>query len=384
MVASIIGGSDNVYKINWGSACCEQGALEPPFIRYTDDNPVYECNTYTDECRIQLHPDREVSIFGTGGVVGVAYTICNVDGSNCGFKTSLSWGLTKGADDVQTVTIPYGKEIRFSTNSLKKSWKYIKYEATYKPFFVKGMENGKVFISQSCYLNTELQGKTLTDGVNRLEPSPSSPNHCQSYLLDYNLVTTKIYRHNAQDVICQARNIYKIDTENFKDGGSIRVQGDRITDVECCPHEANCDEDFKFVDNRIRDCTRTAECIGGGDPFAVTGTSYSFFTCVNEKCELKNPISVECTNNAVCNQKYNENMICENWQCKKPKPIEKCGDGFCDDLAGETPTSCPEDCNPVEEKPYSWTFLLIFVVIFVLLWYNRAKITSLVKRWIKI
>lgn len=343
-------GYESVYKANYGHICCEEGAYEPKFIRYCDDVSIYKCNAYTDECRIEIHPAQDLGFNGRS----VYYQICNLDERGCTTENRISFSGYSETTDNKLLYVPYGKLIKFSPLGFPNSadWGYIKYEADYRRFYIQGEENGRVYTQSTCILNSELKKRVLAGGLNEL--SKTGDNRCQNYITDYILVETKTYNYNGKEVICQTRNLYDIDTITLLDSSTKKIQGDKIKSVDCCPAEANCDADtFKFKEVVIKECTYDYECANAGEPVAITGTSYVTFDCENSKCVQSSPVQVECTNNAICVNKYNSpNYVCKNFKCSSDGSwLGHCGDGFCEDVIGETATSCPEDCGEYPRVP---------------------------------
>jgi len=337
-----------IYKAYWGHICCEEGAFEPAYVRYADDVSTYKCNAYTDECHITVN---NLKPFGslTLGSSKLVYDICNIDAGSC---QGFSYNLQK--DQSHSFIIPYGKEVRFKDCGwLCDDRDYLKYSAKYRKFYIQGVENGKIFVHKSCILNPELRERVLAGGLNEL--SKTGANRCQNYITDYVLVTTNTYYYSGKNVICQARNIYEIDTLNLLDGSTTKIQGERIKSVECCPQEPNCDDDFKFKEEVIKDCPNgyDYECANGGEPVMVTGTSYVTFKCGSDlMCYQSNPVNVECTNNAICVDKLDSpNAVCKDFKCELDDEwLGHCGDGKCESVLGETATSCPEDCGEYQPE----------------------------------
>lgn len=375
-------GYDMVYKQNWGHICCVQEYdYDIVWTRYTDDKTIANCDAYTNECRISIYPDRDPGIGG----LSVNYQVCGLDGKNCGSKILAKWtGLWIGsADDYEVVTIKKGQSVKFSPSFLwnANDWSKIKYTLEAKSFYIKGQENGKVYRQESCILNSQLKKRVLQDGLNELQKSGA--NSCQNYMIDFIATATKTYMYNNQEVICQARQIYNLDKMTFKDGSTKKIQRDKIADVECCPHEANCDEDsFQFVEENVRECSLTSECPNGGNPIAETGTTYVTYNCNSGTCTKSAPQTVECTNTAVCIQKYGPTSVCDlspaGWgTCKtRTEEIGYCGDGKCESLLGETTNTCEADCGKIDGIPWwlslfkalQWWHYLILAVLLIILY----------------
>jgi hypothetical protein len=348
---SLTGNYNYVYKAFWGSVCCEEGALESPFIRYADDVTSFKCDAYTDECRINfLYNERKWSL---GSGANVCYKINN------GATREIAW------DSSQTIILPYGDKISFVSCGFNQDARgYYQWKEQHRTFGLVGQENGKKFTTSSCILNSNLKERVSSDGLNELTRTGS--NRCQNYLTDFIKVATKIYEYKGDEVICQARSIYAIDEEQFKDGSTIKFQGNRIKGVDCCPTESGCSEDFEFEKNVQKECSSDLECANGGQPIGITGTSYTTFNCRNGECVQSAEQEVECTNNAICQQKMNDaGAVCKNFKCEdNDEWLGHCGDGKCESIIGETPTSCPNDCGDYD-KQTNW-LLIIGIIILVL------------------
>jgi len=353
-------GYESVYKENYGHICCEEGAYEPPYIKYADDKPTYKCDSYTDECRIMFEKNEP----GWNMDLNLKYNI------NGGATQTISWNMLP----TKVIYLPSGSEINFLDNShwsilgtTKDSRGYVKYLADYRIFYIQGEENGKVYTSETCELDYDLKGRVLAGGLNEL--AKVGANRCQNYIIDYILVETKTYDYQFKEVICQAREIYEIDEIDLLDGSTRKIQGNRIKGVECCPTEANCDEDtFKFKEDVIKECTYDSHCPNAGNPVAVTGTSYVEYECVSGMCKQSSEVDVQCTNNAICVNLYNKpNMVCLNFKCKESEEWSgHCGDGKCESVLGETPTSCPDDCAGNGEGKFKWNTLYLLPILLAL------------------
>jgi hypothetical protein len=356
-VMETIGDYDVVYKQNWGHYCCVQyDDYDITEIRYMDDKTTRKCDDYTNECLFVINPDRDFNFLS--GAKSFKYAICNIDGSSCSAWNTNTFYATVKKTDTKTITINAGKLIKFSDIFLQKDMKYFKVNKKVKSFYLKGQENGKVYVQESCILSSDLRRKTTTDGKNEL-----AFDECQNYMIDFIKVATKTYLYNNKEVICQARQLYEIDEQQFKDGSTNKIQGEKLVSVNCCPSENNCDENtFDWIPDKIRECTYSSECSHGGDFYGKTGSSdiAEYFQCINNIC-VKKEKSVECTSTAVCLEKYGEGYVCDLSQknyghCIKSSVPLICGDGVCD--IGETFSNCPEDCEEGERDlcPGWWEY----------------------------
>jgi hypothetical protein len=364
-------GFETVYKQNWGHIECVQNFdYDIVYSRLLKDRRTFDCNDYTNECRITIHNEKEKRFqLGVSG----SYQMCDAffgsslfqDRSNCGTPTSYSLG---GADSKE-VTIPVGKSLVFKTGFFVVGEDYTRITKQAKSFYIRGVENGKVFVQESCVLNSELKRKTPSDGLNEL--TKTGTNSRQNYLIDFISVASKTYEYQNEEVICQARDLYGITNQAFKDGKIKKIQGERITGVECCPHEANCNVDtFQFVDNNVRECTFSSECPNGGQPIAVDPTHYKQFSCSAEgQCIEGSPVSVECTTSSECTRKFGQGSVCDlstnNYgKCVSNTKPNYCGDNTCNLLDGENGQTCPADCVSQNETAPWWLTLPWYVYVF--------------------
>jgi hypothetical protein len=344
-------GYDNVYKANWGHICCVQEDTYDIFVDYgIGTEKTIECDDYTDEC----------SFYVTDG-----------DGS---YKINSGSSINVYEGDV--VIVPYGSEITFKSSYFVLSlFQTADLQVTKKAksFYIKGQENGKTYRQESCLLNSDLKSRVLADGLNELQKTGS--NSCQNYLIDFVSVASKTYSYMGQEVICQTRQLYGIEEETFKDGSTKKFQGSLIKSVECCPSESNCNEGtFTFVENNVRECSYNTECSNGGDPVAVSGTSYVKYECISGSCVKSDQIYVDCTNNAVCIQKHGENSVCDLSMDNYGKCVTNsewigyCGDGVCESIISETKTTCPEDCGNNNSGGFSlaWYWWILIAVVILL------------------
>ena len=60
--------------------------------------------------------------------------------------------------------------------------------------------------------------------------------------------------------------------------------GEKIADVECCPSESNCGNDFKFRTSAQKECTYSYECDNAGELFGITQTTAGYYVCESGKC----------------------------------------------------------------------------------------------------
>lgn len=334
---------DNVYVLNWGSMCCQAGSyktLDGP--KYADDKITTQCKENVDTCDLIIEcagPFPALAI----GYCKVEYNECDIGGSNCVKRT-----YTIGKYDIKQFPLQAGKEATFLKNSaLADDRKYYTWERKGAIYRLKITENGKIVLDDSCTLSDSLKGKVLAGIPNQIPRGNCEDDGPINYFLGYSQSYTKTYKYKTQEVVCQTRTVYGIDTQTFKDGSVVRIMGNKIADVECCPSESNCGTDFKFKVDAVKECTYNYECDNGGDLFGITQTTAGYFVCQGGEC-VKKTKQVECTSDSVCQTRYGGGYICskaqETWgECIEAPSGPYCGDGYCD--IGESKSTCAEDCE---------------------------------------
>ena len=357
---SIVTGNENVYVLNYGHLICREQDSISTLIDHKYFNQfsvkqdgffgspyiVIPCDEFVNACQFDINKDRvsgnllDDSIFTT--------EICpNYQGTGCGTLESYT---SKKPSDIKTVTVPFGKSIKISMKGVNPQVATTVITKSAKLFSLRGQENGQLFdASKDCVLSSDLQDQV---GVN--EPNRIEKDGYINYVINSVLVSTKTYTYQNQKAICLARSLYKVDTESFKDGSSTKVQGSKLTNVECCPSEPNCDSTtFKFKPNIVRQCSISAECINGGNPIAKDGTHYTQFSCSSEgQCVESSPIQVQCTNNNACGNDKICDLTLNNYGKCIDAPVDNnyCGNGVCDSVSGETSGTCSIDCLTSDSK----------------------------------
>ena len=356
---STIGGLENVLKADWGHICCIQNDdYDVNVIKYIDDVTNFPCDSYTNECIYQFKVGTDIPwyILSVPGTFPVYYQVCNLDGTGCSITQSKVVYGRKAGSVSDSFIIPVGKSIKivndcytWESSCKEEQYKYIQLEKKCKTFYIEGEENGQIFTQESCVLSSKLKGLVLSSGLNEL--SKVGANKCQNYMVDFVSTMTPTYTYNLQKVICQARTLYKIDSQKFMDGSTKLIQGNSLGLVGCCPTEANCDSTtFTFKPDVIKECTYSTECANGGKPVAIDATHYVTYNCISGQCVKSAPKVTECTTTAQCILKYGANSVCDlspgNWgKCKTNTPPNYCGDGTCDGTTGENVLTCCTDCG---------------------------------------
>jgi hypothetical protein len=356
-----LAGYNTVWKQNWGHYCCVQedayDIVDPWRLSQKD---TYRCSAYTDQCEITIKNvdtgSWTINSFGE-------YSVCSSSGCSASTYYNLEIGQYK------SFIIPYGSYVVFDTGLDVLGEEDTEITLRAKSFYLKGVENGRVYRQESCVLNPHLKSRTLQDGLNEL--SKTGANQCQNYLIDFVSVATQTYTYNGQEVVCQARQLYGIDPQQFMDGQVRQLQGAYVASVQCCPTEPNCDANtFRFVEINPRECTYDAECPNGGNPVAVSDSSYVSYTCLEGRCSVSPEHAVECTNSIKCIERYGSGWVCDlspaNWGRCKPATVSGfCGDGVCESIEGENDITCPADCL----GSWPWYFYVLLIGGLILLFY---------------
>lgn len=325
-LASIIGFS-SVYKAEYGSVCCQKSGTWD-VANYWQNGGAYSITcTKSDECRISIQDTRT-----SGGILTPLSSII-VNGN--------LYTLTYGQKTTIAMTMKNGEVWNVQPLILGGNDRVVS-EVQY--WNLRALENGKqvIFTSGTCDLSADLKHKTPATFLNTIPHDT-----CQNYFLDYINVASQTYSYNNQEVICQTRELYSITNMALKDGSTIKLQGDRIASVQCCPNEANCNVDtFTFQNNQVKTCTTSLQCENAGEPFGLTQTTAGIYSCVDGTCQMTT-LNVQCTSDAVCLQRFGAGKICDMsighyGNCIEAKP-SYCGDGYCD--IGESKSTCPADCN---------------------------------------
>lgn len=333
-----------VYKQEWGNICCiQEDDYDISFSNFLVDQSLFVCDHYTNFCEVEI---KNVETgWTTMDNVG-SYQLCDISGGNCESKQKYVLGTS------QVKVLPHlrvGRSYKFTTGILTSGEETSLITLKAKSFYIKGLENGKVYRQESCVLSSELRERVLSGGLNEL--SKTGANSCQNYMIDFVQVATRTYGFEGRNVICQARQLYEIDNLRFKDGSFNKVQGDLIKAVECCPAEANCDSDsFTFVVDDRKRCTFSSECPNGGSPVATGSNTYVTYDCVSGWCDMSVEKFSECTITAECIRLYGPGSVCDlspaNWgNCIASTKPRHCGDGVCDSVDGENYDTCPADCS---------------------------------------
>ncbi len=329
-LSSIIGYSA-VYKSEYGSICCHKSGqwTEVQFVYYPTSYLTCGEKEFADECRITLYNSRT-------GILGGASVLINGVEYDLNPQETYTIPTTMKSGERWVIKVPLA--ILPHTESIKITREIQKWN-------LEAEENGKkvIFTTGNCDLNADLRHKTPASFLNSIPMDT-----CQNYFLDYIQVATQTYSYNEKEVICQTRELYDITNMPLKDGTTIKLQGNRIATVQCCPNEANCDVNtFTFKVDTIKQCTSSLQCQNAGEPFGISQTRAGRYDCISGTCQLTE-LNVECTSDAVCIQRYGAGKICDvavghYGSCIDAPSGAYCGDGYCE--IGESKANCPSDCG---------------------------------------
>jgi hypothetical protein len=113
--------------------------------------------------------------------------------------------------------------------------------------------------------------------------------------------------------------IKKIDpsySSQKEDGDRIRGLGKFLANVECCPSQPNCNDDFEWEQGDT-DCFSDAQCANGGNYYYYAPKQVIREACNSEKCVLQAPITVACGRDSDCGN----GQVCQKvgdidkWKC---------------------------------------------------------------------
>lgn len=353
--------------------CMPDDSYSGQLIKYLDKQNSFTCNSFTEECRLK-------------------YEYINPPWSACKtikiFKNNQEITLSPS----NYITFKLGETIKFEEQlciTLTKSFPYTKVTMEWKPWglyrFVGGSKqlvnsaNCNIISSQfSNILESDYPGSVLyrqggegTKWINYVNAWNYGP-------------ATNVFTHQTYGkVYCNAGTIYSIKTLKLQngalvelnplysgqkaDGTTISGMGNRLTNVQCCPNEPNCGDDFTFKPT-TPSCFTDAQCINAGQPIPITKTTYKYYTCESGKCVLKGPKTVECTSNAACQTGYICDLSRTNYgTCINQVGTTYCGDRTCD--LNENEINCPADCR-IDGKQCKWYENKVADRTTIKMWYN--------------
>lgn len=354
---------DNFVKPQWARLeCAPTDSYEGVYIKWLDQESLFKCDANTAECRFTVeHTGSGIFVKS----LRTKYSECDLNGNNCGFTNSLH------LDDGEKKTLPrinVGRSYKFDVSCLLCIGEnYGKVTQDWKPWKVYRFVGGAKFEqhSISCSIGSSDKGNILFEdrGITELSKTGGEGQKWINYVNDWVYgPASNIFDYNGEEVYCTAGAVYdivelrvadgsikKVDptyTGTREDGTILRGLGNKISNVECCPNEPSCTDDFEYVkvDDTTQECFSNIQCFNAGGPVPVSGTSYVIYQCINDQCVKSAQISTECTTNAQCDQGQICDLSTTNYgQCITQTTGPYCGDNICQ--SDENIVLCPVDCK---------------------------------------
>jgi len=158
-------------------------------------------------------------------------------------------------------------------------------------------------------------------------------------------------------------------------GGSYKIIDPSVNDfvnVECCnnlevPPGYSCSSNHKIVHvSQDTKCSVFKRC-PYENGIATGDKKFLSQECVSGECVTKT-INVECNFDSECNGGFcdvNNDDPSKN-KCVSIKPLDKCGNGYCELSFGENSQTCPKDCLPDSEVNNGLLTIVLVAVAVVL------------------
>jgi len=358
-------------KPSWARLeCLPTDAYEGIDVKWLDQQTLFKCDGFTEKCEFKIENTRDSILSLSEG----KYAICNLDGGGCANKINYRFDRLEISSWME---IPSGKSIQFDSGILVAGEDDTKVTLRWKPWKLYRFVGGAKFIVNSfnCDITSGAKSKIRQEdypSVGKLFRTGGTGMKWINYVDDWNFgPPTNVFTHsNYGEVYCSAGQIFdiielrmedgslrKVDpgySQSLPDGDILSGLGSRLSNVECCPNEPNCQDDFTYASTPIpdRECTTDIQCFNSGNPVPKTPTSYTTWGCnVDGICVESAPIIVECTSSAHCSS----GQICDLSTLNYGKCINQnigsyCGDRVCD--LDESFKTCPSDCDapPIECK----------------------------------
>jgi hypothetical protein len=345
----IFGTSATIWIKEDGRLECNKDQSPQSIIKYGDQDYKFTCggDYLVDECLV--------------------YATCSGTpwyNPGCGGyyeKTSgdTKYGLSQNQNTLITKLSP-GESITFKSKGsywIGNNLNYLRIEYQFNPYRLYTIEDGGKYLTSSsdcCLANQkELQKNQFSYG----DWDCIFKGEWRNYFLNWKQISGgKIYAYQGKEVICRTQALYTLNREKLADGTTRNIQGNKIKDVECCPHQDNNCDSSSFTFKQIgkeeeRTCSFDYQCTNNGNPWnnPFSSTTAKIEKCVNGKC-VEGTIAIECDSDAKCRSIYGTGYGCDlsfdNYgKCIIIGNIEqlRCGDGYC--TTGETYVNCPEDCE---------------------------------------
>jgi len=331
-------------KPQWGRMEC---SAEDTFSRTNvdiskdwDSNWV-DCGAdeLTEWCDILL--DADGGHWYDASKVRVKYRECDIGGS-CSGENSIT--ITKGTDDELIKRIRSGKTLQLVVEDAFWGWNYntevVKEFYRFKLYEHYGGAK-RVLNSAGCNIPTSKVKDNLLEGEKSIEERDS----CSSGNLEkgdwcnyvYDWVygpAYNVFEHDTHgEVYCTGGAIYDIvelETEDGdikkldptydstkQDGERLRGLGSFLQNVECCPSQPNCNDDFEWDTGSGTSCFSDAQCANGGAWYYHSSKQVIRESCEEGYCELQSPVTVACARDSDCGN----GQVCQkvgeisNWKC---------------------------------------------------------------------
>ena len=346
--------------------CAPTDAFEGKNEKWLDQQTLFKCNQNTEECRFTIDLTNKNTF---PSFIRVEYFICNIDGNNCGGRllSVNGAGILSNPKQLDQFNIPVGKSVKF-TNGLYYE-KIIKITQEWKPWSLYRFVGGAKFIvnSQSCRITSSERDQILKeDVVDELFRMGAEGQKWVNYVNDWVYgPATNIFNYNGKEAYCSAGAVYsivelqvadgtikKVDPNYVgvkSDGTTLKGLGNKISNVECCPNEPTCTEDFEYAkadspEIEDKECFSDLQCPNAGGNIPDSQTSYIAYSCEENKCRKSEPIIVECTTSSACRNGQICDLSTTNYgQCITQTIGEFCGDKICQ--ITETFNTCSSDCT---------------------------------------
>lgn len=381
---SIVQSSDFAKPL-WARLECGAEDSQTHIIKWLDQQKIFSCNANTEQCNFIV--TRTAGMLSSILGFSVSYSVCDVNGANCG--GSMTTANIPNGGQVSLPPIQNGKSYKLDSSYiivlLESSNAYVRVDESYNAFKLFRYYGGAKDIvnSYDCSIQSgSLDNIRAVDyTVPILTRQGGVGQKWINYVDDWAYgPATNIYTYNGQQVYCNGARLYSIVQLQMKDGSlvklnptyqatlpsgsSINGMGSLITNVECCPQEPNCGDDFKYKPvgtGGVASCFSDTQCYNAGSPVPTDVTHYITYKCNSGTCTAGNPVTVQCTTNAGCASPQICDLSTNNYgHCINQRAGAFCGDGVCDST--ENFNLCPSDCSvqcPSGQKlvtTYGYTF----------------------------
>lgn len=366
--------TEKFVKPQWARLeCAPTDAYEGIYTnKWLDQEQEFRCDAFTEECRFKV---THTGTYALAISLRTHYRNCDLNKQNCGGWTYLH--IDNGEEKILPA-LAVGRMYEFDvTGLLHIGEAHGKVTMDWRPWKLYRFVGGAKWIvnSYDCDITSGAKPKIrLVDypAAAKLYRQGGEGTKWINYVNDWVYgPPTNVFTHPTHgQVYCTAAQIYDIVELRMSDGSLKKVDpeysatlpsgerlsglGTKLANVECCPNEPNCGDDFEYLpEPPEKECFTDAQCYNAGNPTPVDATHYVIYQCINNNCVKSAPILVECTTSAQCL----EGQICDlstmNYgQCITQIPGAICGDGTCD--ITESFETCPADCTEPEIECEWW------------------------------